>query len=101
MIFIADNNKKLLIDFIKQAYISDSEMLGSKYFDENIEKETLERIDYLKEYTGANKSFFPKALAENDNMYYKTQLGMRGIQDIVLLSPFWADTQYLSKGGFL
>ena len=77
-----ENNKKLIIDFIKNAYVVDSEEIGSDYFEENIENEVNIRIDHLHNYKGA-ETFLPYALADSPNVYFKTQTGMRGIQDSV------------------
>ena len=90
-------NVALLIEFIKKAYISNSNMLGSEFFDMEIEKETLERIKYLEGYGGPETSFFPNALKDNDNKYYKTQFGMRGIQDEIVLSPNYYDFGFLAR----
>lgn len=95
-----DENKRLLINFIKEAYISNSDMLGADYFDETIEKETNERIDYLADYSGSNTNYFPNALKERaDNKYYKIQTGMRGIQDSIVLSPVNKDLKFRKNMG--
>lgn len=77
-----EKNRQLLIDFIKKVYVSDSDALGADYFRDNIEAEVDERIDYLNKYTGAN-TFLAEVLADCDRKYFKTQTGMRGIQDTV------------------
>lgn len=77
------NNKKKLIDFIKKAYVVDSGRKGSDYFDEQIENEVDIRIQKL-EQENADK-FFPHLLQKGPNRYFKTQYGMRGIQDEINL----------------
>lgn len=91
------NNSEDLIEFIKKAYISKADALGAEYFDDMIEKETNDRITYLEKYSGNEKFFFPNALRDNDNKYYKTQFGMRGIQDEVVLSPNFYDISFISR----
>ena len=88
-----DNNKKLLIDFIKKAYVSDSDMLGADYFDKEIEKEFNRRADYLINSTSTAK-LFTHALSEYNDKYFKTQFGMRGIQDEIKLIPIGSDTNF-------
>jgi len=80
------NHTEDIIRFIKKAYITDSEMLGADFYDENVPYEVDERFGYLLNYEGGQgKNFFPKALEDSDNKYYKTQFGMRGIQDQLTL----------------
>jgi hypothetical protein len=94
-VFVEDMNKRLLINFIKEAYISNSDMLGADFFDETIEQETIDRIEYLANYTGSEMYYFPSALKDQkDNKYYKTQFGMRGIQDSLVFSPVNKDLEF-------
>lgn len=94
-VFSDNVNKQLLINFIKKAYISNSDMLGADFFDENIEKETLERIEYIEGYGGSEVFYFPNALKDkSNNKYYKTQFGMRGIQDELIVSPVNEDMKF-------
>ena len=88
-----ENNKKLLIDFIKKAYISNSDMVGADYFDEKIENEFNMRADYLID-TVSNENMFTKALSAYNDKYFKTQYGMRGIQDEIKLIPIGSDTNF-------
>lgn len=88
-------NRQLLINFIKKAYVSNSDMLGADFFNENIEKETIERIEIIEEYNGSETSYFPNALKDrSNNKYYKTQFGMRGIQDELAVSPVNQDLKF-------
>ena len=87
-----EENKKLLIDFIKKAYISDSPMMGSEYFEKEIEKQVDIRIEHLKDYPDVK--FFPNALERTSNKYFKTQTGMRGIQDSVRLISHATDENF-------
>lgn len=91
-----ENNKRILIDFIKKAYVADSDMLGSDYFNEMIENEVDRRIKYLESY-GGSEDFLPHALKDSDNKYFKTQFGMRGIQDEIILSPHFNDYKFRSS----
>lgn len=77
------NNKKKLIDFIKKAYVVGSGMKGSDYFDEQIENEVDIRLQKLEEENADR--FFPHLLQKGPNRYFKTQYGMRGIQDEINL----------------
>lgn len=100
-VFLEEENKQSLIDFIKKAYISNSEMLGADFFNKNIEKETLDRIEYLSEYSGSYTNYFPFALKDQSkNKYYKTQFGMRGIQEEIAVHPVNQDVKFRrSLGG--
>lgn len=86
-VFSKKENREKLIEFIKKAYISNSKMIGAEYFKGEIPGETEERLSKLAKYTGGEKHFFPNALKDCDNKYYRTQYGMRGIQDVVVLHP--------------
>jgi hypothetical protein len=96
-IFSDQKNVDTLIRFIKKAYISNSEMLGSDYFEKEIEKEVKDRISTLEKYGGNESNFFPNALKDNDNKYYKTQYGMRGIQDEIVISPNFHDFNFIAR----
>ena len=99
-VFADNDNRQLLIDFIKKAYISNSDMLGADFFDSSIEKETIERIELLANYTGSETNYFPRALKDrSNNRYYKTVYGMRGIQDEIVLTPKNEDFKFLKKMG--
>ena len=70
-------------------------MLGADFFDETIEKETIERIEVLSDYSGSETFYFPNALKDrSNNKYYKTQFGMRGIQDSLVLFPVNKDLEF-------
>ena len=56
--------------------------MGAEYFRANIENEVNMRIDFLNKYTGSY-TFLSDVLADCNNKYFKTQTGMRGIQDNV------------------
>ena len=96
-IFADDENRKKLIEFIKKAYITDSTMIGADYFNGEIPKETEKRLEYLKTYMGGERNFFPNALKDCEDKYYKTQYGMRGIQDEIILKPSDTDLNFLRK----
>lgn len=99
-VFNEDVNRRLLINFIKRAYISNSDMLGADFFDETIEEETLDRIQYLADYSGSETFYFPNALKDRShNKYYKTQFGMRGIQDSLIVYPVNKDLEFRKNMG--
>lgn len=74
------NNRQMVIDFIKNAYVVDNDDMGADYFRENIEIEVDKRINYLRDYKGDETSL-PYVLEDSPYTYFKTQTGMRGIQD--------------------
>ncbi|MCJ7572397.1 MAG: hypothetical protein MUO82_11090 [Candidatus Thermoplasmatota archaeon] len=94
-IFTNLENRKKLIDFIQKAYVSNSPMIGAQYFKLEIPNEAEERLNELKRDSGGEKNFFPNALKDNANKYYRTQYGMRGIQDEILLKPNDWDLNFL------
>ena len=96
-VFATKENREKLIEFIKKAYISVSSMIGADYFKDTIPKETEERLNYLATYTGGERNFFPNALKDTPSKYYRTQYGMRGIQDEVILKPSDYDVDFLRK----
>lgn len=94
-VFSSQKNRQLLIEFIQEAYITNSTMIGASYFKERIPEEVEARLNYLSTYNGGEKNFFPNALADCDNRYFRTQFGMRGIQDEVLIKYSDYDTHFL------
>ncbi len=101
-VFSDISNKAKLIEFIKKAYVlndSDISRAGSKYFDDNIETEVEVRLNKLSEYKGSNSNmnFFPNALQDNSDKYFKTQFGMRGIQDEVILALSKYDLDFIKN----
>lgn len=85
------DNREQLINFIKEAYVTNSRMMGAPYFRDRIPEEVERRLDYLTTYTGSEENFFPNALKDSADKYFKTLYGMRGIQDEVLLKPSYRD----------
>ncbi|MBD3215245.1 MAG: hypothetical protein GF311_21740 [Candidatus Lokiarchaeota archaeon] len=85
--YFEDREKvKNLINFIRKAYYSDYDKVGAQWVKDQISCETERRINYLKKYTNsANKFFFPNALRDCEDPFFKTQYGMRGIQEEVCL----------------
>ena len=79
-IFSSIEQRNRLIQFIKKAYVSNSSMVGVKYFNDQISSEVESRLNYLANYTGRQIYFFPNALKDNKDKYYNTPTGMRGIQ---------------------
>lgn len=96
-VFSDKENVEKLVEFIKKAYITDSMMKGAEYFDRTIPEEVKERLNYLRGYTGGEKHFFPNALKDCENKYYKTQYGMRGIQDEIVLKPQTSDLDIFGR----
>lgn len=101
-VFSDQSNKAKLIEFIKNAYVLnnlDPSAIGSKYFDENIEDEVEVRLKKIASYKKKDKNmhFFPNALKDNSNKYFKTQFGMRGIQDQVILTLSKYDIDFINN----
>lgn len=92
-VLIEEKNVNLLLDFINNAYVT---YVGEcdKETKENIDNEIKERIDYLMNYAGTEQNFFPNALKDCDDKYYRTQFGMRGIQDEIQLTPYNSDLSF-------
>ncbi|NMC04513.1 MAG: hypothetical protein GYA24_04835 [Candidatus Lokiarchaeota archaeon] len=94
-IFKEKKNRDDLVAFLKKAYAVDAPSPQSKWMEANIPTEADHRLNYLCSYTGAQKWFFPNALKDSEEYYFKTQYGMRGIQPEInmLLSnshePIW------------
>ena len=98
-VFSNEMNIKLLTNFIKEAYVSDSNMLGANFFENSIEDEVMDRIEKIADYDGS-ETFFPSALKDRDNnKYYKTQFGMRGIQDELVVTPVNQDLKFRNNLG--
>lgn len=101
-VFSDQSNKSKLIEFIKKAYVLnnlDPSAIGSKYFDENIENEVEVRLKKIAAYKKKDKKmyFFPNALKDNSNKYFKNQFGMRGIQDQVVLTLSKYDIDFINN----
>jgi len=85
-------NREQLIEFLQEAYVTDSKMTGALYFKNKIPTEVEKRLNYLARYGGSEVDFFPNALRDCEDKYFRTQYGMRGIQDEVILKPSDFDT---------
>lgn len=76
-----------LVDFLKNAYHVTEGMPNSNFMKDEIARGVRDRLIYLHKYaenpSNNEKEFFPNALDKNDNKYWRTQSGMRGIQDTV------------------
>jgi hypothetical protein len=83
--FSEKENKKVLDKFLQEAYLTYSQVNGADYYKKSIPDKIKKRLDHLSTYRGGNKNFFPKALEDCDDKYFKTQYGMRGIQEKVVL----------------
>ena len=92
-VLIEENNRKLLMNFINKSYATFIPDCDDD-IKELIENDIGERINYLINYTGTQTSFFPNALKDCENKYYRTQFGMRGIQDEIQLTPYKRDFNF-------
>jgi len=85
-LFDDNENRKLLIEFIQEAYYTEMKRVGVDWVRKKIGDEVETRLNYLKKYSGSiYKNFFPNALRDSMDKYYKTQYGMRGIQEQITL----------------
>ena len=91
----------LLVDFLHKSYLTNYDVAGSKYFKESIQKETEDRILYLANFGTAknNSKFIPSALKYNENKNYNTLMGMRGIQDTIILIPHDSENSFRYNWG--
>lgn len=97
-LFDDDSKRDLLIDFIKEAYYTQKSNVGVNWVRSQIAEEVEERLNYLKKYSGSvHKYFFPNALRDSMNKYYKTQYGMRGIQEQITLKLNENYTHFIYK----
>lgn len=92
-VLIQEKNANLLLNFINKSYVTFIDDCDDETKDE-IETEVRERIYYLINYTGTQTNFFPNALKDCENKYYRTQFGMRGIQDEIQLTPYKRDFNF-------
>ncbi|MHA1250554.1 MAG: helicase C-terminal domain-containing protein, partial [Candidatus Helarchaeota archaeon] len=84
--FMDPSHRDMLKDFIKEAYYTDMPRIGALWIKEKIGEEVDDRLNYLVKYSGSDeKFFFPNALRKCEDKYFKTQYGMRGIQDEITL----------------
>ena len=86
-VFFADPaHRDMLKEFIAEAYYVDMPRVGALWIKERIGEEVDDRLNYLAKYSGsAEKYFFPSALRKCEDKYFKTQYGMRGIQEEITL----------------
>ncbi|MCJ7445993.1 MAG: DnaJ domain-containing protein [Methanotrichaceae archaeon] len=96
-VFSDKEKKDKLIQFIKSAYLTNSAGPYADYFNREIQIETEKRLEYLRSYGGGSISFFPNALRDCEDKYFKTQFGMRGIQDEIILKPLDDDLNIYKK----
>lgn len=98
---IKDEPLEILVDFLHKSYLTHYNVIGSKYFRESIKKETIDRILALANYgvSKNNSEFIVRALKHNQNKNYNTQMGMRGIQDTIILSPEDSESTFRENWG--
>lgn len=90
--------RRILIDFIQEAYYTKKNRVGVSWFRDQIGNEVEERLNYLKTYSSSiGKNFFPNALKNTGEKYYKTQYGMRGIQEQITLKLNENFTNFIHK----
>ncbi|MFQ6060157.1 MAG: helicase-related protein, partial [Thermoplasmata archaeon] len=82
--------RERLIAFVESAYRVGLGLRGQEDFRRRIPQMVEDRLNYLDRYIvggGREIYYFPNALKDSRNHYYRTQYGMRGIQDEVSLIP--------------
>lgn len=84
-VFSNEDNRKEIIEFIKKVYLCDKNLEESKDICKKIDEEINDRIDKIMDSSYPKSTFIVNALKESNNPYYKTQYGMRGIQDEITL----------------
>ena len=89
--------REKLIEFLRKAYTLNTDESGAEYFKGNIANEVEMRLNKLAKYKGIENNFFPNALSESNNQYFKNQFGMRGIESEVLVKPKkYTEIQFIS-----
>jgi hypothetical protein len=98
-IFSGEDNlpREGIITFLKKAYKLDKDVASSTFFRDSIEKEVEARFNFLQKYVGSKKNFFPEALKDSGKIYFKNQLGMRGIQKEVVLKPSFSELNFIKN----
>jgi hypothetical protein len=79
-------NRGKLKEFLEHAYVTHINEVGSEYFLNNVGTEIEKRLGMLLNYSGGSRYFFPNALQDCSERYFRNQFGMRGIQDTISLS---------------
>ena len=98
---IKEEPLEILVDFLHNSYLTYYNVTGSKYFRDSIKKETIDRILALANYgiSKNNSQFIVQALKHNENKNYNTQMGMRGIQDTIILRPDDVENTFRNNWG--
>ncbi len=91
-------NLDLINSFLQNAYKTNSNVPGAKYFKEQIGIEVDSRNKALMSYSGKGKEvyFFPNCLSNNEDPYFKMQTGMRGIQDNIELGSDYMENTFVN-----
>lgn len=93
------SQREALIEFIEDAYRVDLNLRGHQDYKRRIPQMVEERLNYMDSYLlggGKEVYYFPNALKDSPHHYYRTQYGMRGIQDEVSLIPIDAHSRVFS-----
>jgi hypothetical protein len=83
--FANPNNRSALIQFLGKSLRVSEGVVGADQIRQQIPMEVEQRLNFLSLYTGKERHFFPNALREHKDRYFRTQFGMRGIQELVPL----------------
>lgn len=84
----SEEYKKEIVGFLNECYGVGERRPTSEFLKEEIPKQAEQRLKRLREYSGNNTSYFPNALEDNEDPYYKMQYGMRGIQDTLRIRDY-------------
>lgn len=97
-IFSEESKRKEIINFLWKAYNVEHPIKPEQiYYKEQIEIEVERRFEKLSNYKmGKYLNYFVMALGTTPEPYFKNQMGMRGIQDSLLLTPHY-QTKVFSK----
>jgi hypothetical protein len=96
----AIQNRENILDFINKSYLVEQSenVKKGEYFKRKIPILMEERLNYLFRYQKhANKFFFPNALADSNDKFFRTQRGMRGIEDSAIMNPYFSTALFLEK----
>ncbi len=98
-LFKQDSVIEELIDFIKKAYHVNESNPKSHFLNDYIPREVEQRLKALKtrNFSRNSRYFFPIALDSLSKPLYRTQYGMRGIQDELIIKPSSDDKKFVEE----